>query len=343
MLFSRKFIAIAAAVLLCFLPLAGADAEGDGHDAAVAAADAHAAGHANDAALPEHADAADADAPHEAPAAAKGVSPKPYILFEIPFGDPADADTFTIPVTNSMVMSWAISLLLIVAVRMMVGRPKIIPGRGQAIIETLLKGIRDIMEPIVGHRMLKHTFPLLICFFVFILIQNWSGLLPGVGAFGFYDDHGHLRYWMRPGNADLNMTFALSLVHLVAWVYFVMRYAGPRLVLYDIFGNKADRREVPLPIYIFLFFIFLGVGVVEVISIVFRNISLPFRLYGNVFGGETLLTSMTGLVGWVVPVPFYFLEVLIGFVQALVFTLLVAVYIGLICNHDDGHDEAHAH
>jgi F-type H+-transporting ATPase subunit a len=79
------------------------------------------------------------------------------------------------------------------------------------------------------------------------------------------------------------------------------------------------------------------VGFIEVISILFRPVSLSLRLYGNVFGGENLLTNMTNLVSWVVPVPFYFLEVLIGFVQALVFTLLVAVYIGSICNHEEEH------
>ena len=282
-----------------------------------------------------------ADIQHPAPKPKAGVSPAPYILFEIPFGDASDPDTFRIPVTNSMVMSWAISLILIVVVRLMVGGSKIIPGRGQAIIESMLGGIRGIMEPIVGSHMIRHTFPLLIGFFVFILIHNWSGLLPGVGAFGYYDDHGHLKYWMRPGNADLNMTMGLALVHFIAWGYFILRYAGPRTILYDIFGNKANPKEVPLPIYLFLFVIFLGVGLIELISILFRNISLPFRLYGNVFGGENLLTSMTGLAGWIVPVPFYFLEVLIGFVQALVFTLLVAVYIGLICNHDGGHESSH--
>jgi F-type H+-transporting ATPase subunit a len=84
--------------------------------------------------------------------------------------------------------------------------------------------------------------------------------------------------------------------------------------------------------------IFILVGVIEIISIVFRNVSLPFRLFGNVFGGENLLFQMSAIFKWGLPVPFYFLEILIGFVQALVFTLLVAVYIGLICNHGDDHE-----
>jgi len=83
------------------------------------------------------------------------------------------------------------------------------------------------------------------------------------------------------------------------------------------------------------------VGLIEIVSILFRPVSLSFRLFGNVFGGENLLANMTSLISWIVPVPFYFLEILIGAVQAFVFTLLTAVYIGLICNHGDDGEHAH--
>jgi F-type H+-transporting ATPase subunit a len=198
------------------------------------------------------------------------------------------------------------------------------------------------MEPIVGKQMIGRVFPLLIGLFTFILIQNWSGLLPGVGAFGFYDEAGQMKYWMRPGNADLNMTIALAIVAAVfSWGYFVLRYAGIKALLFDLFGNKADPKEVPKLIYILLFPIFFFVGMIEMVSILFRPVSLSFRLFGNIFGGENLLSNMTSLFSWVVPIPFYFLELLIGAVQALVFALLTAVYIGLICNHGDGEEHAH--
>jgi F-type H+-transporting ATPase subunit a len=262
------------------------------------------------------------------------VSASPYKLLE--------ETVLGVPVTNSMAMSWVISLIIIFGVRALVGKPKLIPDGGQALVESLLGGIRDIMEPIVGKSMIGKVFPLLIGLFTFILIHNWSGLLPGVGAFGFYDEAGHLKYWMRPGNADLNMTIALALIASVgAWFYFVLRYAGIKILLFDLFGNKANPSEVPKPIYILLFPIFFLVGLIEVVSILFRPVSLSFRLFGNVFGGENLLANMTSLASWIVPVPFYFLELLIGLVQALVFTLLTAVYIGLICNHGD--EEGHAH
>lgn len=262
------------------------------------------------------------------------VSPSPYKLVE---------NTWVgMPITNSMVMSWGVSLLIILVVRAMVGKPTIIPSAGQALVENVLLGLRNIMEPIVGHDMIRRVFPMLIGFFVFILIHNWSGLLPGVGAFGFRDASGEIKYWMRPGNADLNMTIGLALVAAVGgWLYFVLRYAGLKALVYDLFGNKANPNEVPKVIYAFLFPIFFFVGLIEVVSILFRPVSLSFRLFGNIFGGENLLANMTSLAGWLVPVPFYFLELLIGLVQALVFTLLTAVYIGLICNHEGGEEHGH--
>lgn len=303
-------------------------------------------------------------------AASDKVAPYGYELFEIPL--------LGVPITNVMATTWAIAILLILALRALTKQPTLVPKRGQALVEGLLTGIYDTMEPIVGRHMIKPVFPLLITLFVFILINNWSGLFPGVGSFGWWaPDYpaeaisaaeaqelinegtnvvrqngeyypAHFEYFFRPANSDLNTTLALGIVSFVAWLYFVLRYAGAGTLLYDIFGNKADRKEVGPTLYFSLFIVFLAVGLIEVLSILSRLISLPFRLYGNVYGGESLLTSMHGLVAWLLPVPFFFLELVIGLVQALVFTLLTAVYIGLICNHDSedhghGGQAAHAH
>ena len=113
-------------------------------------------------------------------------------------------------------------------------------------------------------------------------------LPPFVGAIGTGEGKDFV-YWFRPGNADVNMTLALALVSFVAWIYFVLRYAGPGTLMYDIFGNKADKKETALPMYLVLTVVFILIGFIEVISILFRNISLTFRLYGNVYGGESLL------------------------------------------------------
>jgi len=250
-----------------------------------------------------------------------------------------------LPVTNSMVTSWVVTVLLIVGIRLAIKRPKLIPGRGQAIVETLVQGINDLISPIVGPNVAKPAFPLLVGLFTFILIQNWSGLVPGVGTIYMVDhETGGWMELIRPGNADLNGTLALAIVAIAGWFYFIMRYTGPALVLKDIFGNKADKSEVPAIIYYPLFLIFFAVGLIEVISIAFRPISLSLRLFGNVFGGESLIHAMSSMQRWGLPMPFYFLELLIGFVQAFVFTLLISVYIGLLCNHGDDHaHDSHGH
>ncbi len=258
---------------------------------------------------------------------------------------PTATDLFTIagfPISNSILTTWIIAALIIIAVRLAVGTPKLIPGKGQAVVEGMAQGLRDALEPIVGKQMIGKTFPLLCGFFVFILLMNWSGLLPGVGTIRYSHD-GHWLEAIRPANSDLNTTLALSIISFLAWTYFVLRYAGLKVLIFDLFGNKADRKEIGWGMWIMLSFIFVGVGGIEVVSIAFRLISLSFRLYGNVFGGENLIHSLGGIAPYVVPAIAGLLEVLVGLIQAFVFTLLSAVYIGLICNHEGGHDEEHAH
>lgn len=269
-----------------------------------------------------------------------GVSAKAIPLFHL-FGIEA------LPVTNSMATSWVVSLLLLLGVRLMVRKPTLVPSKGQAVLEDLIQGLRDLLEPIVGKKAMPAAFPLLLCFFVFILMHNWSGLLPGVGTIGWRitDEASHTESfipWIRPANADFNGTLALALVSFGGWLIMIFRYAGPKLILHDIFGNKADKKELPAALYYGLSVIFFFVGFIEILSILIRPLTLSARLFGNVFGGENLLHST-----WFTP-PFYFMELLVGLVQAFVFTLLSSVYIGLICNHDDhehegGHEEEEAH
>jgi len=256
--------------------------------------------------------------------------------------------TFTIPISNSIFTTWLIAALIIIAIRLAVGTPKLIPGKGQGVVEGMAQGLRDSLEPIVGKKMIGKTFPLLCGFFVFILLMNWSGLLPGVGTIKFQHD-GHWLDAIRPANSDLNTTLALSVLSFVAWTYFVLRYAGFKVLVFDLFGNKADKKEVGMLMWVLLIPIFFAVGGIEVVSIAFRLISLSFRLFGNVFGGENLIHALSdpstlgAFATYVVPAMAGLLETLVGLIQAFVFTLLSAVYIGLICNHEGGHDDEHAH
>lgn len=268
------------------------------------------------------------------PLAAEGVAPSAAKLIDFGGGW---------AITNAMATGWVMSALLVAFVLWLIGKPAIVPSKGQAVIESLIEGLRGIFEPIVGPKAFPASFPILITFFVFILFHNWMGLLPGVGTVGWGeigpDGHFHLtRPFIRPHNADFNGTIALALVSFGAWAIIVIKYAGLKVILIDLFGNKADKKETPGWLYPLLSLVFLLVGLIEVFSISIRPFTLSVRLFGNIFGGENLLHG-TGFL-----FVFYFMELLVGVIQALVFTLLTAVYIGLLCNHeggDHGHDEKH--
>ncbi len=243
-------------------------------------------------------------------------------------------------ITNSMATGWSVSAVLIALILFAVRKPQVLPTKSQAVFESLLEGLRDLFEPIVGKKAFPATFPLLVTFFIFILIQNWMGLLPGVGTVGwghYVDGDFHISSpWIRPFTADFNSTIALAVVSFGAYLIIIFKYAGPKLILWDLFGNKADKKETPSWLYPFLTLVFLLVGCIEVFSIVIRPFTLSVRLFGNVFGGENLLHG-TGFI-----FIFYFMELLVGLIQATVFTLLTSVYIGLLCNHGDDHEEGHA-
>jgi F-type H+-transporting ATPase subunit a len=296
-----------------------------------------------------------------------GVSTKAESIFS--------ADGILGYLTNSLLTSVLISVAIVLIVRFIVRKGVgIVPYPGQACIEGIIEGVGSIFEPIVGHHLFPKILPLLMGYFVFVLIQNLSGLFPGIGSIGV--QHGeHLRGIFRPMNADLNATLALAVIAMLVWIYYCVKSVGLGGLYQHIFGNKADKSEISAAVYGMLFLIFFGVGLVECLSILFRIISLSFRLFGNVFGGENLLHNMYemsefltsgGLVntdfyamlasyspwlamkvagvmsqlGYFLPLPFYFLEFLVSLVQAFVFTLLIAVYIGLICNHGEEEEKA---
>ena len=252
-------------------------------------------------------------------------------------------DVCGLPVTNSMFTTWIFTAVIIILFRLLIWKgAKLVPSCGQQIIESIVDGLRGIFEPLMGEKAFKGAFPLLLGFFSYVLIMNWSGLLPGVGSVGLEKAEGGIVPFLRPANTDLNTTLALAIISFLAWVYFVGKYVGLKGFLKDTFGNKADKNEIALPIYFSLFFVFFAVGCIDIVSILMRLLSLSFRLFGNNFGGEVLLENMHHLaiglprwVSWIIPVPFYLLEMLIGLIQAFLFSLLTAVYIGLLTGHEE--------
>ena len=208
----------------------------------------------------------------------------------------------------------------------------------------------EFFEDILGKALVKKSFWFFCTLFVFILFTNWFGLIPGVGTVGHgsTDAAGHFHLtkpFLRGGNADLNMTLAMSLTFFALWVFWALQSLGVGGFLKHIFSGGDNGKGV---MAVFMMAIFLFVGLIEVISITFRPVSLSFRLYGNIFAGENILEAMMHLggpaFGWLLPLPFYFLELLVGLVQALVFALLTSVFTALMCaHHDESHDKDHAH
>jgi F-type H+-transporting ATPase subunit a len=263
---------------------------------------------------------------------------------------PAAVDVFKIgplPVTNSMILTWAVALLLIIFARYATRRIQAVPAGAQNFWEWLVESLHDFLEDIIGHDLVKKTFWFFATVFIFILAANWFGLIPGVGTVGWgvKTDHGlHVTDpLLRGANADLNMTFAMAVIFFLCWTVWALQANGPGGFLLHLFGPKGDTTGA---LKVLMIGVFVLVGLLEVVSILFRPVSLSFRLYGNIFAGENMLESMARLVpGWlgsiIIPIPFYFLEVLVGLVQALVFMLLTAVFTLLICTHEEGHEKAH--
>jgi F-type H+-transporting ATPase subunit a len=252
------------------------------------------------------------------------------------------------PITNSMIVTWIVAAALIFFAQMAMRNPKRVPEGAQNFWEWLVESLYKFLENIIGHDLVRKTFWFFATIFIFILFCNWFGLIPGVGTvgWGYTDAAGHFRLtnpFFRGANADLNMTFAMAMVFFVCWVVWALQANGVGGFLMHIFGAKGNTTGALKLLMIVVFFI---VGILEVVSILFRPVSLSFRLFGNIYAGESMLEAMAQIVpalAWLIPIPFYFLEVLVGLVQALVFMLLTAVFTLLITQHDEGHAAAHHH
>ena len=242
-------------------------------------------------------------------------------------------------ITNSMVVSWIVAIGLLIFARAATRNMKGVPGGAQNLLEWLVESLYSFLESIIGPELVKRTFWFLGTIFIFILSANWLGLIPGVGTIGWgrQTPQGFVvdQPLFRGANADLNLTFAMSLIFFACWIVWALQDLGPIGFAKELFGPKGDTTGV---LRVLMIVVFFASGCLEIVSILFRPISLSFRLYGNVFAGENMLETMARLApgfGWLLPIPFYFLELLVGLVQALVFMLLCAVFTLLICQHEE--------
>ena len=246
---------------------------------------------------------------------------------------------FGFPITNSMLVTWLTALGLIVVVQFGTRKMKLVPGGIQNFVEWLVDSLRGFLEGIIGKHLVDRTFWFFASIFIFVLFTNWVGLIPGVGTIGWghQTEHGfHVdRPLFRGANADLNLTLAMALIFFGAWIVWSIREVGVTGCLKELFAPKGESAGFMRVLMVLVFFV---VGCLEIVSILFRPVSLSFRLYGNIFAGENMLETMSRLVpglGWLLPIPFYLLELLVGLVQALVFMLLTAVFTLLMCQHEE--------
>ena len=258
--------------------------------------------------------------------------------------------------TNSTLIALVVLALVITAFRIATKNMQLVPSGFQNLFEALIELLYDNVEQIVGPKVAKQCFHLILTIFVYVIISNWFGLLPGVGTIGnmatkVAEDGKQFNEmvtpYIRPATADLNMTLGIAISFMLLWIVITIKEAGVIGFLKHTFcppgGIIGFMKYALIPIFMF-------VGVIEVVSIALRPVSLSLRLFGNVFAGETLLHKMGSLVSTeneiinficsvIVPLPFYFMELLVGALQAMVFALLCTIYIQLSTAHDE--EEGH--
>jgi F-type H+-transporting ATPase subunit a len=242
----------------------------------------------------------------------------------------------TFELRNTLLMAWLAMIVLIVLA--LLGRAtgyKLIPGRFQAFLEMIVEGLYDFFDSILQDRTLtRKIFPMVSTFFLFIIVANWMGILPGVGSItvtGMHHGHEMQIPIFRSMNADVNVTLAFALISAIATQVLGVAAVGilPHLGKYIV----APWRD---PIGFF-------VGILEFVGEFARLISFVFRLFGNIFAGEVLLVVVSFLVPYLLPIPFYGLEVFVGFIQALVFSMLTLAFIKMAVSHHGDHAEEAAH
>lgn len=230
------------------------------------------------------------------------------------------------PISNALITTWLVMAILVVVSYLVTRDMKRVPSGGQSVAEMLVGGLYDFFGTVTG-TYVSQVFPLVASLFLFILTANWVGLLPGVGTVGLFREVHNEEIFvplLRGATADLNTTVALALFAMVAIQYFGFKTSGMH------YGKRFF--NFTNPIHFFL-------GILELVSEFSKIVSFAFRLFGNIFAGEVLLAVMAFLMPFVVPLPFLTMELFVGFIQALVFSMLTAVFLTVAVSH--GEHEKH--
>ncbi len=226
-----------------------------------------------------------------------------------------------LPVTNALLIGVIVSALLIFFITRVTKSMTLVPRGLQNVIEIIFEALLNLVESVTqDKKQARQFFPLIATIFLFVLFSNWAGLLPGLGTVGLIHEtggHATIIPFLRSTSADLNFTLALSLITVIA-----VQFTGITALGLWKYGKKFFISPFHKP-----YGIGTAVGVLELISEIGKVISFTFRLFGNVFAGEVLLTVMLHLVPYFLPLPFLFLEVFVGLIQAVVFAMLTLVFL----------------
>jgi F-type H+-transporting ATPase subunit a len=251
----------------------------------------------------------------------------------------------SLTVTNALLTSWVVVIIIIILSLALRSKLSAIPGKLQNIFEMIIEGALDLCDQVTGSRALSmQIFPIAISVFFFILINNWLGIFP-VGGFGIVENTGEgLSFipFLRSGTADINTTIALAVMAVLGANVFGVFSIGlwktfNKYVNLKVLGGIFTKiRHEPTIIIVAPITFF--VGLIEIVGEFAKIASLSFRLFGNVFAGEVLLVSMAALVAYVIPIPFLFLELLVGVIQALIFSILLVVYFTIASTDHDEHE-----
>ena len=253
-------------------------------------------------------------------------------------------------VTNSLITSFTAVLIVFVLSLVLRLKLKKIPGKVQNFFEVMLEQVLGLCDQVTNDRKLSEKiFPFIFSIFLFILINNWLGLMPILGSFGMLVKEGtntSFVPFLRSGTADINTTLALAIMVVIgsnifgAVVVGTWKTFNKYVNLNGLVGMATKVKKDPSVLIVAPINFF--VGLLELLGEIAKMASLSFRLFGNVFAGEVLLASMGAIFAYVVPGPFLFLEVFVGLIQALIFSLLATVYFTMASQDHSEHDE-HEH
>ena len=222
-----------------------------------------------------------------------------------------------VPVTNTLITTWVTVGIIFLGVILLRSSLRMVPGKVQALIEILVEYVMNFVEETLESKELaRKYFPLLMTLFLFILVANIIGLLPGIDSIGIYkESHGEAAFvpLLHPVNTDLNATLAITFI-----VFLVIEISGVVALGFLKYAGKFVNLRSPIDFM---------VGIIELFSEIARLVSFSFRLFGNIFAGKVLILVVIFFVPFIVPVPLLLFELFVGFIQAAIFALLTLFFI----------------